>query len=360
MHRKKILIIDDEFPIRYLIEHQLRQQGFEVNLAKDGPGGIRTAHEYRPDLILLDAMMPGMDGFQVCSQIRNEPNIADTPIIFLTALETKEYKSRAFETGADDYLTKPFQVDELVAHITAVLHRYERIQTGNVDLPRGQVVSLYSPKGGVGTTTLTVQLGEAIRLHANQPVVLIDLDLPLGGIAPMLNLYTRHHIVDLLQVAPDRLSSSLIKQYTQRHRAELLVIPAPGDLFSPDINGQAENLGPILKQLTSEGFHVVLDVGSTLTSLTKTALQRSDYIFTVTSGQPVANKLQNSFLEKAEMLGLESRRLMPVVNDLYGETNMRQLDLLRMPVAHIPRTTERSRTRLWLKEQGMRKLVSII
>jgi CheY-like chemotaxis protein len=357
MKPKRILIIDDEFPMRYLIEHQLRRQGYEVSLAKDGPGGLKAAQLYHPDLIVLDIMMPGMDGFEVCQEIRNDAEINLIPIIFLTGCEAKEYKMRAFDVGADDYLTKPFQADELTAHVTAVLRRSDRIQTGNLKAAPQQVVALYSPKGGVGTTTLAIQLGEAMTMREDRPVALIDLDLPFGGIAATLNLYTKQHIVNVLAITPERLSLPLLKQFVQYHRADLLVIPAPGNLLDLEEKVQPAHLKAVLDTLSSNGYQVILDLGSTLTDLTETALHLSDVIFVITSGQPVANKLHDTFLATADRLGLESHRLMPVINELHGPVG--NVKLARTPIARITHASERSRTRLWLKEQGIHKLVSV-
>ena len=343
--------------MRYVIEHQLRRQGYEVNLAKDGPGGLRAAQLYHPDLIILDIMMPGMDGFEVCQQIRNDAAIDQTPIIFLTGCGRKEYKARAFALGAYDYLTKPFQADELIAHVTAVLRRADRLQTGNIKAAQRQVVALYSPKGGVGTTTLAIQLGEAMAIREDRPVALIDLDLPLGGIAPALNLFTKQHIVNLLAITPERLSLPLLKQFGQYHRADLLVIPAPGSVLDSEEKVQPAHLKAVLDTLRSNGYQVILDLGSTLTNLTRTALRLSDVTFVITSGQPVANKLHDAFLAMAEKLGLESQRLMPVINELHGRVG--NVKLACVPVARIAHAGEHSRTRLWLKEQGIHKLVSV-
>lgn len=358
--QKRILIIDDEFPMRYLIEHQLKESGFAVSVAKDGPGGLKTALTERPDLIVLDAMMPNMDGFEVCRQIKNDndPKIASIPVIFLTANESREYQKRAYKAGADDYLTKPFRPDELAARVSAVIRRAEKIHTGLFGAGHGQVISLFSPKGGVGTTTLAVQLAEALLIHEDRPVILIDLDLPFGGIAPLLKLDTRNHIVNLLNTPPDRLNASLIRRFGQPHRANMLVIPAPGRLISPETRPSTSHLRPVLDHLIDAGYQVILDLGSTLTRLTHKALTQSDLVFLITSGQPVANQLVNRFINAAGQLGLEERRLMPVVNENYGAVS--NVELSRIPVARIPHTSERSRTRLWLKEQGMRKMVAII
>ena len=358
MTEKNILIIDDEFPMRYLIEHQLKREGFTVTLAKDGPDGLAAVSRHKPDLVVLDVMMPGMDGFEVCQQIKATPETAQIPVIFLTASEVKEYKTRAFAVGADDYLTKPFLAEELLAHISAVLKRSERVKTGLLNVLSGRVVSIFSPKGGVGTTTLAIQLGEAIIMHENKPVVLIDLDLPLGGIAPMLNLHTQRNILELLKAPSEKFSASYICQYSQRHRADLLVIPAPGSFVGSGSRDITRKLEILLNNLVEAGYQVLLDLGSHLNEITRTAMRQSDIVFMVTSGQPVANKLCEAFIRDAAELGIESRRLMPVVNETHGR--IANVDLARLPVARIPHTSERSRTRLWLKEQGIRKLVSIV
>ncbi len=348
MIQKKILIIDDEFPMRYLIEHQLKREGFTVTLAKDGQDGLTAVTQHKPDLVVLDMMMPGMDGFEVCQQIKNSPETSQIPVIFLTASEVKEYKTRAFAVGADDYLTKPFLAEELLAHISAVLKRSERVKTGILADTTGRIVSIYSPKGGVGTTTLSVQLAEAIIMHENKPVVLIDLNLPVGGIAPMLNLHTQRNILELLNAPTEQLSLSFIRQFAQRHRADLLVVPAPGSFMATGSKNMVQKLSTLLKQLTEASYQVVLDLGSQLNMLARTAMRESDIVFVITSGQPVANKLCETFLQDAPEMGLESRRLMPVVNEIYGR--MENITLTRLPVARIPHTSERSRTRLWLKQ----------
>ncbi|MEJ2747536.1 MAG: response regulator [Anaerolineae bacterium] len=364
MSQKKVLIIDDEFPIRYLVEHQLKRNGYEAISAKDGPTGIQVAQAHKPDLIVLDIMMPRMNGFEVCTEIRNDPAIATTPIIFLTACMTRKHKLRAFEIGGDDYLVKPFQPDELLAHITAVLRRTSertgKTENGNSETQpeqKGKVVSFYSPKGGVGTTTLAIQLSEAMVIREDRPVLLIDLDLPLGGIAPMLNLYSKRHIIDLLNHRPDEMTVPLIQQFTQRHRANMLVIPTATKLFSDRVTDVA-SLKPLFENMTNAGYQVILDLGSTLSKVTAEALRLSDLVYVITSGQPVANKLLNAFLESAPQMGLQVHQLLPVINELHGSVD--KVDLSRVPTARIPHANERSRTRLWLRDQGMGKLVSVM
>ena len=120
---KKILLIDDDPAFVRLVEHVLTQKGYEVLSASSGGEGLRLLFVHRPDLVLLDVVMPGMDGWQTCSRIRD---ISDVPIIMLTAHEkTEEDIVRALDYGADDYLIKPVRSRELVARVRAVMRRAE-------------------------------------------------------------------------------------------------------------------------------------------------------------------------------------------------------------------------------------------
>ncbi len=365
MHQevRKILIIEDEFPMRYLIEYQLKQNGYEVNLAKDGPEGLKAISHSRPDLVLLDVMMPGMDGFEVCTHIKNNPETADIPVIFVTASELHDYRLRAFDVGAAEYITKPFRAEELVQQITAVLERQHETEERTVTavpekVQTGHVVSLFSPKGGVGVTTLTIQLAEAIALQTGRPSVIIDFDLPLGGVAPMLRLFPRHDIVELLKVAPEYITLSMIDEFALRHRESIFVIPAPGRLIDPATSPDMTTLKHITDILTTEGHNVLIDVGNHLSQCTVDVLSNCKLILGVTSGQPLANQQLNLFMESADQLGLDSRCILPVINEMAGP--VREITLSRVPAARLPYTGDPTDTKLWLKQQGLRKLVSLL
>lgn len=362
---RKILIIEDEFPMRYLIEYQLKQNGYEVCLAKDGPDGLRAIAHNRPDVVLLDVMMPGMDGFEVCTQIKNNPETADIPVIFVTASEVLDYRLRAFDVGAAEYMTKPFRAEELVQQITAVIERQHGGQEeteSETAVPEtvqaGHVISLFSPKGGVGVTTLTIQLAEAIAIQTERPSVIIDFDLPLGGVAPMLHLFPRHDIVELLKILPEYITLNTIDEFTLRHRDNVFIIPAPGRLMNPQTNLPMAAFKQVTDILTAAGYNVLIDTGSHINQYVVDVLAGSKLILAITSGQPVANQHLNTFIESADQLGLDSRRILPVINEMAGP--VRDITLSRVPAARIPYTGDASETKLWLKQQGLRKLVSLL
>ena len=141
MQQKKILIVDDEKHLVSLVSLHMRMSGYEVLVASDGEKALTIAKEEKPDLIILDLMLPKMDGWEVCKRLRKESRIGDIPVIMLTARSEIGDKLKGFECGADDYITKPFSPRELVARVKRVLTRVrngssapKRYSFGDVDI----------------------------------------------------------------------------------------------------------------------------------------------------------------------------------------------------------------------------------
>ena len=120
MGKSKVLIIDDDLSLLRLLRRALEKADYEVETASSGPEGLRELYEYKPDIVVLDVMMPGMDGWEVCRRIRE---LSDVPIIMLTAKSDERDKVKGFSLGVDDYVTKPFGFAEFIARVGALLHR---------------------------------------------------------------------------------------------------------------------------------------------------------------------------------------------------------------------------------------------
>ncbi|WP_160121898.1 phosphate regulon transcriptional regulator PhoB [Rhodovarius lipocyclicus] len=129
MAKPTILVVEDEAPLLTLLRYNLEKQGFRVEEATDGQEALLRVAEARPDLILLDWMLPSLSGIEVCRQIRRKPATRDLPIIMVTARTEDQDAVRALDLGADDYITKPFAVDALLARIRALLRRSGSVPT---------------------------------------------------------------------------------------------------------------------------------------------------------------------------------------------------------------------------------------
>ena len=130
MEKTRILIVDDEKHIAELISLYLMKEGYETKEVYDGRRAMDEFYAFKPELIMLDLMLPGMDGYQICTEIRKK---IDTPIIMLTARSDTFDKVLGLEMGADDYIVKPFEPKEMVARVKAVLRRYEKKEEKNDD-----------------------------------------------------------------------------------------------------------------------------------------------------------------------------------------------------------------------------------
>lgn len=156
----KILVVEDEQDIVELVRYHLEREGFRVVAASDGPGALRAIAGEKPDLVILDLMLPGIDGLEVCRRLRRDPSTVRLPIIMLTAKGEEVDKIVGLELGADDYVTKPFSPRELVARVKALLRR-------STEPEMAEVFRFGSLEVDVGRHTVTVQ-GGAVELTSKE------------------------------------------------------------------------------------------------------------------------------------------------------------------------------------------------
>lgn len=137
-----VLIVEDEEALATLLEYNLNKENFDVSIASDGEEGLLKIKENTPDVVILDWMLPKISGIEICRQIRSMPETRNIPIIMLTARSEEADRIRGLETGADDYLTKPFSTKELIARVKAVLRRIrpgladDTVTVGDIEIDR--------------------------------------------------------------------------------------------------------------------------------------------------------------------------------------------------------------------------------
>jgi len=166
----KVLVVDDEKPIADIIKFNLEKEGYQVSVAYDGREALQRAEEDRPDLVILDIMLPRMDGFAVCQEIRRRSHV---PILMLTAKQEEVDKVFGLELGADDYVTKPFSPRELVARVKAILRRASSpggqgprvIESGSLIID----LDTYQVRKGEQTVPLSQKEFQLLRFLAAHP-----------------------------------------------------------------------------------------------------------------------------------------------------------------------------------------------
>ncbi|MBN2119048.1 MAG: response regulator [Anaerolineales bacterium] len=155
-----ILIVDDEYAGRETLQSILEGEGYHLQMAENGPQAIEKAKKFLPDVILLDVMMPGMTGFEVCQSIRSDPEIAEIPIIMLTALDDRESLLAALKAGADDFISKPFDRYELRARLLGItrLNRYRKLLQERTKLEQANAQLLAAYEATIETLSHAMDL----------------------------------------------------------------------------------------------------------------------------------------------------------------------------------------------------------
>ncbi len=250
--RKRILVVDDDPQLRRLMELTLRRAGYDVELAATGEEGVAKVISFKPDLVLMDVMMPDMDGFEATKRIRRLPEGRNIPVVFLSALTQVDAKIKGLRVGGTDYVTKPVNIQELLARIEAHLR--------STAPPLGKLIVLFSSKGGVGTTTVAVNLPFALRkLDSSSKIILVDWHRPLGDVAAFLGL-VEPRSVDLLLPTIQDVDEEAIQQVLVEYAEGIYVLPGATQLKStPKMTTQA--LSNLLEVALTMADFVVLDAG---------------------------------------------------------------------------------------------------
>lgn len=300
MTNQRILLIDDDAALRFVLERLLRRAGYDVLHAADGRTGCATALAHRPDLIVLDMMMPGIDGLEACRRLKAAPATAAIPVIFLSGSLNQTLRAQTFALGAVEALRKPDEIDLLVPVIESV---FRREQQGAPDA--GRVVTVY----GEDAAGRAIDLAEAVALHSNWPVLLIDLDLERGPVGAQLAILPNPDCVDLLERAPVPLTRHDIVECAQRVRLGLGVIPAPSQ---PCARMHPERIPAALAELRAAGYYVVAHAGATLNRLAVGAMRGADLTCAVMPAAPDPGQAFRVLLAELRALGVDDRTVVPV------------------------------------------------
>jgi pilus assembly protein CpaE len=291
---EKILVVDDDLDTLRLVGLMLERQGYAIVAATTGQQALTLAKSEKPDLIVLDLMMPDIDGIQVARQLRANPETQHIFIIMFTARGQMEDKLEGFDAGADDYLTKPVQPRELIAHIKAVLKRggVTHAAPAKEYKTRGHLVGVLAAKGGVGVSTVAVNLGVALRITSKKPIIVADFRPGSGTVGLELGYSkaqgtSRLLSMSLAAITPEAVESELIEHGSGLQL--LLSSPHPQDARDFCIT---EGFDAISRSLVYLANYIVVDLGSLLTPAIQKVIDQCQVIVFVL--EPVPQSLEQS------------------------------------------------------------------
>ncbi len=310
----KILVVDDDPNVQRGLEYTLRQEGYDVVIASDGAEAFRLYGAEAPDLVLLDVLLPKLDGYQVAEKIRAEEvgGSHHVPIIMLTAEREVEQKVRGLRAGADDYLIKPFHPAELLARIKSLLARFAPRDALLARPPLGRILAFYGAKGGVGTTTIAINAAIALHRELGRKVCLVDGNLQFGDHRVFLDLgLDRKSIVDV--VTAPAIDSDLIKGTLVKHDSGIDLLLAPPSPETAELV-HPEHLPEIAELLAGMYDYVLIDIDKRLDDINLGVFEAASTVFVVMTADLSCLKNVRLILETMTHLGYPPAKTQLVLN----------------------------------------------
>ncbi|MEJ2757823.1 MAG: response regulator [Anaerolineales bacterium] len=313
---KKILIVDDDFDTLHMVGKMLERHGFKISAANNGEKALRLAQKELPDLIILDVMMPGMDGYDVTRQLRAMESTAFIPIILFTAKAQVDDKLEGFEAGADDYLTKPTHPAELIARVKSILTRPKTSTLNQLSgdgefgqEPHGNLIAVLGTKGGVGATTVAINLAISIHQQTKDYVTLAEMRPGQGSIG--LQLGYRN------STAQNELLKASIPEITLQRVEDSLVTHGTGiqiqlSSFLPEdavLQNNFEQIDTILKGLKQLSPETVVDFGSGFSPIAQRALNLIDQFVIVVEPVPSTLVQTKALLQNLAKIGVNDQKI---------------------------------------------------
>ena len=312
----RVLIVDDVATTRENIKKlmEFHPEVVAVGQAGTGEEAIAQAKTLRPDVVLMDINMPGMDGIEATERLSLE--VPEASIIIMSVQGEQEYLRRAMMAGAKNYLTKPFTGDELIHAAKDAFNRDRKVRDalrGKAgEKKQGKVISIFSGKGGVGKTTLAVNLAVALASRPSTKVAIVDADIQFGDVALTLNVLPRSTMADVV-AEKDHLDDNTLAAYMTAYSDQLHVLAAPS---RPE---QAESVsgklvGAVLKQLRQSYDLILVDTASAFNEATIAALDAADAVLVLAALDLLTVKNTKLALEIMQSLGYAEEKIMLVLN----------------------------------------------
>ena len=306
---ERILIVDDDVDSLKLIGLTLRRQGYQISAANGGNQALERVFADPPDLIILDIMMPDLDGYEVARRLRAEPKTKHIPIIMFSAKTMVDDKVAGFEAGADDYLTKPTHPAELASRIKLLLSKSGKYSIDGQG-SRNKIVSFIGVRGGIGLTTTVTNVTVAMHQETKGGnVVLAEISSAQGNLGLHLGHPDAKSLGALVGQKQDVLFTQLIEDELVLHKSGIQLL-----LSSPSYDSREEDLSPeigesLIQNLSSLADYIVLDLGSGLSPLTMRLASLSAQLVVCLEPNPVSVELTRRLLAELEHFELDMSRV---------------------------------------------------
>ena len=337
----RVLLIDDEQFYFKLIRKTLKEAEYDLEYAKSGTEGLSKIPSFEPDLLIVDLKLPEMDGFEILQRLRRDPKYSHMPVIVITAQDELSEKLKAFELGADDYLVKPFQPEELVARMGILARRGKGMQMahqrGVAHKSTATVITVHSLRGGVGCSSIVVNLGLAFQKLWGKQTLLIDGVLTAGQVALMLDGKPGATWENLVGIDSENLDEVVVSEMMCPHKSGIRYIASPrypiaADTFTND------TLHLFMEKIKDQNEFVIMDTSHDFSDMTIQLLSMSSSILLVMAPEMASLRTTLSALEIYDRLGIPLDKVKIVLNNNSSSPAIKQAQLekvLKRPIDFV-------------------------
>ena len=275
-----ILIIDDDIDTLKLVGIMLERKGFKILASTTGKKGLNLAKKEAPDLILLDVMIPDLNGYEIAKSIRSAPDTESIPIIMFTARSQVDDKVEGLEAGADAYITKPARPRELFAQVNSILKRAPQRSAGSQSkqAEKGTLIGIISAKGGLGISTLAINLAIELHNQSDKSTILSDFRPGQGTIGMDLDVQNTNGMIKLLEEDPDEDLSTIIGDTLLEHKTGIKTLLSSSQPLDSKYITHIEQFHTIAQLLQTQAEYTVLDLGPSLTPIVSRILPECNKI----------------------------------------------------------------------------------
>ncbi|MEM7116381.1 MAG: response regulator [Chloroflexota bacterium] len=315
----KILVIDDDAQLLRMVGLMLERGGHTTTLMTNPVEGLNAIKANKPDLLVLDVMMPNINGHDLTRQIRATKGLENLPILILTARSQEVDRVTALHSGANDYLSKPVATQELIERIDKLLQNYEPQETA---VRKGTVIACYGLRGGRGQTTLAVNLAAALRRASQKEVCLVDFAASGSQSLIHLRLQARKNWADVAPVVG--LNWELLNEQMSIHPSGLRLLPGPSVAQMP-LDLAADATRRLLDLLREQMMFTVVDLPTVFNTPFKTTLAEADMALHVIAPDVVSAQTAVQLNQAIEEAKIQLKQRLYVLNQT-------------MPDPQIPKT----------------------
>jgi pilus assembly protein CpaE len=310
--KETIYIVDDSELNLKLISAVLKSVGYDVVTAQNAADALANIGTVRPNLAILDVMMPDMDGYELCRRLRSRPDTSKIPIIILTALTELDERLKAFDAGADDFIPKPFQPLELQARVKVLLRRFVP-QDAPITNLQAETTAVFSLRGGAGVSTIATNLSVGFAQIWQLPAALVDLALINGQSALMLDIPLRNSWGDLAGIQVEEIDPDILHRVLLSHESGLCVLACPKRSEDAELLG-AEQVQHTLALLKQQFEYLVIDLPHDFSAITLTALDAADRIALLLSPELASVRCTSIALDVFKKLNYPSEKIKLILN----------------------------------------------